>query len=264
MFVVRCSLFVVHCSLLLQKQMNNEQPSQRDALNRLCVQDRLATRRFAVRRAAGLLTPPSARPQVSRCKETFGRPCGGVRRPARDPRRRPRGDPPRAPPRATPRRGADQRDALNRLCVQDGLATRRFAVRARIGRVSLRLRCRLRRPAQVERQRRLGPRLDRRQRELAGRVAKREEARGTPRFGLVGVDRERCRTIGRRDGRRDRCSRRATGRIQVSTRSNTSGAWTRNRRMQARRRLPGPVAHAGHELAVRRRSDAAARAGRCR
>ena len=38
----------------------------------------------------------------------------------------------------------------------------------------------------------------------------------------------------------------------------------RDRRVQARRRLPGAVAHAGHELAVASRSGAAAPSGRCR
>ena len=84
---------------------------------------------------------------------------------------------------------------------------------------------------------------------LPGRVAVGPEPRHAPRLGFVGVDREGRRSCVRPDGRRGRCSRRAPAPLQVSTRSNISGACTPMVGCRRRRRLPGAVAHAGDVLA---------------
>ena len=97
----------------------------------------------------------------------------------------------------------------------------------------------------------------------AGRVADGEEAREPPALRFVGVDRERLEAAAA--GMRDvvgAAAERAPvpGVDEIEHQRRVNG----DRRVQAARRLPRAIAHAGDELAVRARSDAAARAGRCR
>ena len=84
---------------------------------------------------------------------------------------------------------------------------------------------------------------------LARRVAHVEEARQAAAFGLVGVDREACRSCSPPGWATWYWQPPSERFIQVSTMSKVSGACDADRRVQRRGRVPGLVAHAGHVLA---------------